>query len=184
MKIVVGISGSSGSIYARLLLDCLTQMEGLELALVISSNARENIKLELPNWNIESYGIPIFDKKDFSAPFASGSARWDALVVCPCSAGFLAKVASGLADDLMSRAAQVMLKERKKLILVFRESPLSLIHIENLKTVTLSGGIISLACPSFYTDAVDLNQILATVVHRVIDLLGLEYQSFRWGAQK
>ncbi|NOT37641.1 MAG: UbiX family flavin prenyltransferase [Saprospiraceae bacterium] len=181
MKIAIGISGSSGSIYAKLLMDKLITFPGLQLAMVISENARKNIVNELTDFIPESYGVKIYTSKDFNAPFASGSAQWDALVVCPCSAGFMCKVSSGLADDLMSRSAQVMLKERKKLILVFRETPLSLIHIDAMRTITLAGGIICPAIPSFYSGDKDLYSILSTVTNRVIDLLGIKNESFRWG---
>ncbi|MEO6190073.1 MAG: UbiX family flavin prenyltransferase [Saprospiraceae bacterium] len=181
MKIAIGISGSSGTIYAKLLLDKLSKISDIELALVVSKNAKANLNIEIPNFDLSTYGILEYASGDFNAPFASGSAKWDALVVCPCSAGFLAKVSSGLADDLMSRTAQVMLKERKKLILIFRETPLSLIHIENMKTVTLAGGIMCPAIPSFYSGSNNLNDILSSVTNRVIDLLGLESNSFEWG---
>ncbi len=181
MKIAVGISGSSGAIYAKLLLERLVKIEALELALVISDNALININLEIPDFNPQSWGIKEYKSFDFNAPFASGSANWDGLVVCPCSAGFMAKVAHGNASDLMSRAAQVMLKERKKLILVLREMPFSLIHIENMRLITLAGGIICPAIPSFYSGSSNLEEILATVPNRVMDLLGLNNQSFRWG---
>ncbi|MCC6815516.1 MAG: UbiX family flavin prenyltransferase [Saprospiraceae bacterium] len=181
MKIVVGVSGSSGTIYAKLLLEKLIQIDDLQLALIISDNAKKNIQNELPDFIPESYGIKIYSSNDFNAPFASGSAQWDALIVCPCSAGFMSKVSSGLADDLMSRTAQVMLKERKKLILVLRETPLSLMHIESMKLITLAGGIICPAIPSFYSRDKDLLTILSSVTNRVIDLVGLNSHSFRWG---
>ncbi|MEP7196985.1 MAG: UbiX family flavin prenyltransferase [Saprospiraceae bacterium] len=184
MKIVVAISGSSGSIYAKLLLDKLSQISSIQCAIVMSENARINLQLELPGFIIEDYGIKIFSISDFKAPFASGSAKWDGMIVCPCSAGFLSKVASGLAEDLMSRAAQVMLKERKKLVLVLRETPFSLIHIENMKTVSLSGGIICPAIPSFYSGAKGIEPILSTVTDRAIELLGIESNSFQWGSHQ
>jgi 4-hydroxy-3-polyprenylbenzoate decarboxylase len=181
MKIAIGISGSSGAAYARVLLDSLQKMENLEIGLVVSEQAKVNWNMENPEKSWDSYPFRYYDKHDFHAPFASGSAGWDALVVCPCSAGFLAKAAHGLADDLMSRAAQVMLKERKKLILVLRETPFSLIHIENMRMVTLAGGIICPAIPSFYSGPTRLDELLATVTNRVIDLCGLDSKSYRWG---
>jgi flavin prenyltransferase len=181
MKIVIAVSGSSGSRYARILIEKLQGMQGLELALVYSQQAMVNWKLENPDIEINSYAINSFGPSDFNAPFASGSARWDGMIVCPCSAGFLAKVASGIAEDLMSRAAQVMLKERKKLVLVFRETPLSLIHIENMKTVTLAGAILCPAIPSFYSNPNNLDEVLSTVTDRAIDLVGLDSKSYRWG---
>lgn len=181
MKIVIAVSGSSGSRYAKILIEKLQKMQELELALVYSQQALVNWKLENPEVDLNSYPINYYGPNDFNAPFASGSARWDGMIVCPCSAGFLAKVAAGIAEDLMSRAAQVMLKERKKLILIFRETPLSLIHIENMKTVTLSGAIVCPAIPSFYSNPKDLDEVLSTVTDRAIDLVGLDSKSYQWG---
>ncbi|HQX42935.1 MAG: UbiX family flavin prenyltransferase [Saprospiraceae bacterium] len=181
MKIVIAVSGSSGSRYAKILIEKLQKMQELELALVYSQQALVNWKLENPEVDLNSYPINYYGPNDFNAPFASGSARWDGMIVCPCSAGFLAKVATGIAEDLMSRAAQVMLKERKKLILVFRETPLSLIHIENMKKVTLAGAIVCPAVPSFYSKPKDLDEVLSTVTDRAIDLVGLDSKSYQWG---
>ena len=181
MKIVIAVSGSSGSRYAKILIEKLQKMQELELALVYSQQALVNWKLENPEVDLNSYPINYYGPNDFNAPFASGSARWDGMSVCPCSAGFLAKVATGIAEDLMSRAAQVMLKERKKLILVFRETPLSLIHIENMKKVTLAGAIVCPAVPSFYSKPKDLDEVLSTVTDRAIDLVGLDSKSYQWG---
>ena len=181
MKIVIAVSGSSGSRYAKILIEKLQKMQELELALVYSQQALVNWKLENPEVDLNSYPINYYGPNDFNAPFASGSARWDGMIVCPCSAGFLAKVATGIAEDLMSRAAQVMLKERKKLILVFRETPLSIIHIENMKKVTLAGAIVCPAVPSFYSKPKDLDEVLSTVTDRAIDLVGLDSKSYQWG---
>ena len=181
MKIVIAVSGSSGSRYAKILIEKLQKMQELELALVYSQQALVNWKLENPEVDLNSYPINYYGPNDFNAPFASGSARWNGMIVCPCSAGFLAKVATGIAEDLMSRAAQVMLKERKKLILVFRETPLSLIHIENMKKVTLAGAIVCPAVPSFYSKPKDLDEVLSTVTDRAIDLVGLDSKSYQWG---
>ncbi len=181
MKIAIGVSGSSGSRYAKILIESLSQIKDVELGLVFSQNARVNWNLENPEIKWDQYPLKYYDVADFSAPFASGSAGWDAVIICPCSAGFLAKVAQGLADDLMSRAAQVMLKERKKLILVLRETPFSLIHIENMRMITLAGGIVCPAIPSFYSNPQSLDEVLSTVTNRVIDLCGLDSKSYRWG---
>jgi flavin prenyltransferase len=181
MKIVIGISGSSGTIYAKYLIESLLKFTHIELAIVVSENAKKNIENELSDFQLESYEIKKYSQYDFNAPFASGSAQWDALIVCPCSAGFMAKVSNGIAEDLMSRAAQVMLKERKKLILVLRETPLSLIHIENMRNITLAGGIICPAIPSFYSNHYDIDNIISSVTNRVIDLVGIDSKSFRWG---
>lgn len=183
MKITIGIGGASGSIYAKTLLDTLVSIPGHEVNLVFSENALVNWKLEIPDKDLESYPFPKFSLRDFNAPFASGSAKWDAMIICPCSAGLLGRIANGVSDDLMSRAADVMLKERKKLILIFRETPLHLIHIDNMKKVTLAGGIVCPAIPSFYSQPVQLEDIARTVTDRALHLAGIDVPSFQWGSQ-
>jgi 4-hydroxy-3-polyprenylbenzoate decarboxylase len=115
------------------------------------------------------------------APFASGSAGFDTMIVCPCSMGTLGRVASGVSDDLITRAADVILKERRKLILLVRETPYNLIHINNMKTISEAGGIICPATPSFYSLPKTIEEVAATVINRVIDLVGFDYESYQWG---
>lgn len=181
MKIVIAIGGASGAIYARVLLDKLMKMDGHEISYVMSDNAEINWNLENEHHSINHYPFKRYTKSDFSAPFASGSAKYDAMIVCPCSAGLLGRIANGVSDDLITRAADVMLKERRKLILVFRESPLSLIHIENMKKVTLAGAIICPAIPSYYANPKTIEDIVSTVSLRAIELIGLDTGSFQWG---
>ena len=181
MKIVIGIAGSSGSIYAKDLINKLILKSEVQLAIVMSDNAMKNWEIEIGDNSYEKFSSMLYSKNDFMAPFASGSAQWDAMVVCPCSAGFLGRVASGVSDDLMTRTADVMLKERKKLIMVLRETPLNLIHIENMKSVTLAGGILCPAIPSFYSQPKTIEEVIGTVTNRVIDLLGVVNESYRWG---
>lgn len=182
-KIAVAITGASGSIYAKVLLDKLLKLSPQieELALVMSKNAKEVWQFELGNKDFENYPVKLYDKHDFMSPIASGSARFNALLVCPCSMGTLGRIAAGISDDLITRAADVMLKERRKLILLTRESPLNLIHINNMKTVTEAGGIICPASPSFYSLPKTFEELASTVVDRVIDLAGLQQDSYRWG---
>lgn len=182
-KLAVAVTGASGSIYAKLLLNKLLTLKDQleEVSLVLSDNAKDVWLHELGNKDYENYPFKIYAKKDFFAPFASGSARYSTLIICPCSMGTLARIAGGISDDLITRAADVMLKERRKLILVTRDTPLSLIHINNMKTVTEAGGIICPASPSFYSQPKNLDELAATVIDRVIDLAGLEQDSFRWG---
>lgn len=182
-KIVVAITGSSGSIYAKVLLDRLVQLENqLEtVAVVMSGNARFNWKLELGNEDFSRYPFDFYEKRDFMAPFASGSARFGTMIVCPCSMGTLGRIAAGVSDDLITRAADVILKERRRLIVVPRDTPLSLIHLRNMVAVTEAGGIIAPACPSFYSQPADFEALAATVVDRVLDLAGLDLTTFRWG---
>lgn len=183
IKIAVAVTGASGSIYARILLDKLVELKDQldEVAIVMSDNAREVWQIELGNDSYKNYPFKVYGKNDFSAPFASGSAKFNCLVICPCSMGTLARIASGISNDLITRAADVILKERRKLILVTRDTPLNLIHINNMKTVTEAGGIICPASPSFYSLPKNIDELAATVVNRVVDLIGLEASSFRWG---
>jgi 4-hydroxy-3-polyprenylbenzoate decarboxylase len=181
-KIVVAITGASGAIYAKLLLDKLQQLNNqiAEVGVVMSDNAKQVWEFELDNKDYEKLPFKFYAKTDFLAPFASGSARFDTMVIIPCSMGTLGRIASGVSDDLIARAADVILKERRKLILVARDMPLSLIHIRNMQTVTEAGGIICPAVPSFYSKPKTIEDLAMTVVNRVIDLAGLENESFRW----
>ncbi len=182
-KIVVAVGGSSGSIYAKVLFDRLQQnpAQWSAVGVVMSDNARFNWSYELGNEDYRNYPFDFYEKKDFMAPFASGSAKYDTMIVCPCSMGVLGRIAAGVSDDLTTRAADVILKERRRLILVPRDTPLSLIHINNMKTVTEAGGIICPAAPSFYSKPTTFEALAATVIDRVLDLSGLELESYRWG---
>jgi len=182
-KIVIAVTGASGAIYARLLLNKLQQLDSqvAEVGVVMSDNARQVWKLELDNEDYNNYPFKFYDKNDFMAPFASGSAKYDTMVIVPCSMGTLGRIASGISNDLTTRAADVILKERRKLILVARDTPFSLIHIRNMQTVTEAGGVICPAVPSFYSKPQTVEEVALTVVNRVIDLMGLDDQSYRWG---
>lgn len=184
-KVIVGLGGSSGAIYGRLLLDRLKSIpdQVAEVGVVMSRNAMVNWELEMKDISIHSFGFKVYDNADFHAPFASGSARFTKMIICPCSMGTLARIAHGLSDDLMTRAADVILKERRQLILVPRETPFSLIHLENMRTLTLAGGIICPAIPSFYSGAESVEQACLTVVDRVLDLAGFEIDTYRWGME-
>jgi flavin prenyltransferase len=182
-KLILGLGGSSGAIYARLLLERLAGIKEQydEIGIVMSKNARINWNLEIVDRSIESFGHKIYATDDFNAPFASGSARFDTMIICPCSMGTLARIANGYSDDLMTRAADVILKERRKLIVVPRETPFSLIHIDNMRKLTEAGGIICPAIPSFYSKPDTIEKLCMTVVDRVLDLAGFQLDSFRWG---
>ncbi len=182
-KIVVAATGASGSIYFKLLLDKLQTLHEQwdEVAVVMSDNAVDVWQTELGNNDHHKYPFTFFTKNDFSAPFASGSGRFDTMIIVPCSMGTLGRIASGISNDLISRAADVVLKERRKLILVVRDTPYNLVHIRNMETVTLAGGIICPATPSFYSRPTTIEAVAETVVDRVIDLAGLDIDTFRWG---
>ena len=182
-KVVVAITGASGSIYSKLLLERLLDLntQCSDLAVVISNNAKEVWQTEIGNKDYGNYPFKYYEKNDFTAPFASGSAKYDVMVVIPCSMGTFGRIANGISDDLVSRAADVILKERRKLILVVRDMPYNLIHIRNMETITLAGGIICPATPSFYSHPKTIEEVAGTVVDRVIDLMGLEHTTYRWG---
>lgn len=185
-KVVIAITGASGAIYAKLILDKLVQLKDQyeEVGIIMSKNAKDIWETELGNDSYKNYPFTIYEKNDFSAPFASGSAKFNTMIVAPCSMGTLGRIASGISDDLVTRAADVILKERRKLILMVRETPYHLIHIKNMETVTLAGGIICPATPSFYSLPKSIEELAATVVDRLLDLAGFNLHSFRWGSNK
>src|SRR6266446_870336 len=180
-KIVLAITGASGSIYAKLLLDKLLMIKNQwhELSLVMTENAKLVWKTELENTDYTGYEVTFYSQQDFSAPFASGSGNYDTMIIAPCSMGTLGRIATGISNDLITRAADVILKERRKLICVIRDTPYNLIHIRNMETITLAGGIICPATPSFYSKPKTIEEAAATVVDRVIDLAGLQINTFR-----
>jgi len=182
-KIVIAVTGASGSIYAKLLIEKLLSVkeQWSELSLVMSNNAKEVWKTEIGNEDYKNNPVRYFDKYDFSAPFASGSARYNIMMIAPCSMGTLGRIASGTSDDLVTRAADVILKERRKLLLMIRDTPYNLIHIKNMETVTLAGGIICPATPSFYSRPKTIEDVALTVVDRMLDLAGFDISTGRWG---
>lgn len=181
-KIIVAITGASGSVYAKVLLDKLAALQDQieSVGIVMSDNAKDVWKFELGDTSYDNLPFKIYNKNDFFAPFASGSAKYEYMVICPCSMGTMARIATGISNDLTTRAADVILKERRKLILVTRDTPLSLIHIENMRTITLAGGIILPAAPSFYSKPQSFEDLAATVVDRIIDQIGLTQDTYRW----
>lgn len=184
-KIVVAITGASGSIYARSLLQKLAAIDSqwTELGVIMSTNAREVWQTELEDNSYDKLPGRLYTTQDFSAPFASGSGRFDTMIIIPCSMGTLGRIASGISNDLVSRAADVILKEKRKLICVVRETPYNLVHIRNMETLTLAGGIICPATPSYYSKPKTVEEVAATVVDRVLDLAGFDISTFRWGSK-
>jgi 4-hydroxy-3-polyprenylbenzoate decarboxylase len=182
-KIVVAITGASGSVYAKILLDKLQQVAEQidDVSIVMSLNAKTVWETEIGNTSYLNLPFRFFEKHDFNAPFASGSAKYNCMFVVPCSMGTLGRIATGVSDDLITRAADVVLKERRKLILMVRETPYNLIHIKNMETVTQAGGIICPCSPSFYSQPKTIEAAAATVVDRALDLAGIEIASYIWG---
>ena len=184
-KIVVAITGASGSIYAKMLLEKLSVLreQWEELSVIMTDNARQVWHTELGNEDYKKISAKFYSTQDFLAPFASGSGQYDTMIIIPCSMGTLGRIATGVSNDLITRAADVILKERRKLICVARDTPYNLIHIRNMETITLAGGIICPASPSFYSKPQNIEEVVATVVDRVLDLAGMKAKSFRWGGE-
>ncbi len=172
MKILVAITGATGALYAQRLLDNLDPGKH-ELHVVLSNYAQQVISVELPGGLKLPAGVPVHNLKSMNAPFASGSNPPDVMVVIPCTMGTMGRIAHGYSEDVLLRAADVTLKEKKKLILVPRETPFSLIHIKNMELLILAGAIIMPANPSFYSGAGSVVQVVDTVVARVLDHMGI-----------
>jgi len=182
-KVIVGVTGASGALYGKLLLDRLVSLgdQVAECGVIFSATSIPVWEFELGSFDPAAIPFRVYDPGDFFAPMASGSAGFDIMIIAPCSMGTLGRIASGVSNDLMTRAADVMLKERRQLILVPREAPLSLIHIRNMQLFTEAGGVICPASPSFYSHPKTIEELAMTVVERVLSLAGFEFPSFRWG---
>jgi 4-hydroxy-3-polyprenylbenzoate decarboxylase len=183
-KIVIGVTGASGAPYAKRVIESLAGK--VELAACLSETAPEVWALEVGGdvreW-LASKSVPCFGLRDYRAPFASGSAGWHAMLVVPCSMGTAARIAHGISDNLLTRTADVMLKEKRTLVLVPRETPLSIIHLENLTALARAGATILPAMPSFYGKPQTLDDAVGTVVARVLDHVGVAHDiGKRWGA--
>lgn len=184
-KLIVSVTGASGAVYARILLDRLQKMEDQvsSVGVIFSSNARAVWNYELGGvFQPDSPLVTQYAHDDLFAPLSSGSSDFDTMIICPCSMGTLGRIAAGVSDDLITRAADVMLKERRKLILVPRETPYNLLHLHNMTRLTESGAIICPATPSFYSKPATIEMLALTVVERVLSLAGLESEHYRWGS--
>jgi len=182
-KIIIAVTGASGAIYAKVLFDRLLQMKDQweKVGVIMSDNAKLVWEQELGNRNFDDYPFDFYNKGNFFAPFASGSANYGSMIICPCSMGTMSRIAGGISNDLVTRAADVILKERRRLILMVRETPYNLIHINNMKTITEAGGIICPASPSFYSQPKDFESLALTVVDRCLDLSNFKIDTYRWG---
>ena len=185
-KIVVAVTGASGAIYAKVLFDKLMQMKDQikDVGILMSENAKFVWETELGDKAFENLPFSFYEKQDFTAPFASGSANFGTMIICPCSMGTMGRIASGISNDLTTRTADVMLKERRKLILLARETPYNLIHIKNMKSITEAGGIICPATPSFYSKPRNFEELASTVIDRVLTLSGLQNDAYSWGKKQ
>ncbi|GIV28361.1 MAG: aromatic acid decarboxylase [Bacteroidia bacterium] len=186
-KIVVAITGASGSLYAKLLMDEVLKHSSQfkEISVVMTTNAKEVWEYELKNKDYKNYPFQFWEQNNFYAPFASGSAGYTDMIICPCSTGMLGRIANGISNDLISRAADVMLKERKKLVLVVREMPYNLIHLQNMMTLTQAGAIICPASPSLYHLPQNIEHLLMSVVHRVLSLIDIyPEKQYKWNTDE
>jgi 4-hydroxy-3-polyprenylbenzoate decarboxylase len=181
-KIILAVTGASGAVYANKLLEKLGNLKEppTDIAVVFSGTANEIWEYEIGSRFNAVPPAKLYSNDSYSAPFASGSSSYGTMIVCPASMGTIGRIACGVSDDLICRAADVMLKERRKLILVPRETPYNLIHIRNFETLTLAGAIICPATPSFYSKPATIDELVMTVVDRIIDLAGLPNDSYRW----
>jgi flavin prenyltransferase len=180
MKLVIAATGASGAIYLQRLLeqiDCAAH----EVHLVMSAYAEKVAKQELDRFRIPT-GVSRHSENDMNVPFVSGSARFDAMVIVPCSMATLGRIASGSSDTALLRAVDVFLKERRKLIVVLRETPWNLIHARNVVTLLEAGAVVLPAIPSFYSRPDSVMAVVDTVVWRILDQIGLPSPSaYRWG---
>lgn len=182
-KIIVAVTGASGSVYARLLLRELLKTDAVaEIALVFSDNGVKVAEYEGQDLSFAENDprVKIYFNDDMFSPPASGSAKYDAMVIMPCSAGSMGRIACGVSGDLISRAADVMLKERRKLLLVLRETPLSTIHLKNMVSLSEAGAVVIPASPSFYSHPDTIEDLCMTIVERVISQLGFDMPSYEW----
>jgi 4-hydroxy-3-polyprenylbenzoate decarboxylase len=181
-KIIVAITGASGSVYAKNLLAKLANLKHppAEIAVIFSDNAKEIWEYEIGQKYKAKAPAKEFDNSSFFAPFASGSSDYDTMIICPASMGMIGRIACGTSENLIARAADVMLKERRKLILVPRETPYNLIHLKNMETLTLAGAVICPATPSFYSNPRTIDDLVYTVVERILSLAGFEADTYRW----
>jgi 4-hydroxy-3-polyprenylbenzoate decarboxylase len=181
-KIVIAVTGASGSIYALKLIEKLSRLNSPpeEIGVIFSDTGREIWESETGQKFISAFPTKEYNNKTLYAPFASGSSLFDSMIICPASMGTIARIANGTSGDLISRTADVMLKERRRLIIVPRETPYNLIQIKNMKTLTLAGAIICPASPSFYSNPQTVEDLVMTVVDRITDLAGFDNNCFRW----
>jgi len=181
-KIILAITGASGSIYAQQLLQKLQSLKEppKEIAVIFSDTAKEIWVYETGSEYLPEPPAKEYDNINFHASFASGSSRYDTMIICPASMGIMGRIANGTSDDLIARAADVILKEKRKLIIVPREAPYNHIHIKNMETLSLAGAVICPASPSFYSKPRTIEELANTIVDRIISLADFENDSYQW----
>lgn len=180
-KIIIGITGASGSIYAKVLIEKIIKYSNYLLTVVYTETAQKIWKYELnEDLILETERIKLYENNNLFAPPSSGSSGYNYMIIIPCSMGMLGRIANGIANDLISRSADVILKENKKLIIVPRETPYNLIHIENMKKIILCGGIIIPACPAFYHKPESINDLINSVIDKILRQLDIKSNFINW----
>lgn len=181
-KIIVAVTGASGMLYAKLLIGYLSRLIVApgEIAVIFSDTARRIWEEETGEVYKPVSPAKQYENDNFFAPFASGSSDYDSMIICPASMGMISRIANGISGDLTARAADVMLKEKRKLILVPREAPYNIIHLRNMEQLTLAGAVVCPASPSFYSHPATIDELLMTVVERIVVLTGFKADTYRW----
>lgn len=182
--IIVGITGASGAVLGQMLLEKLRVLipSQKRLKVVITDTGREVWKYELGTPMPDTNGFQVYRDNELFADIASGSAGYETMIVCPCSMGSVGRIASGVSSGLLTRAADVMLKERRRLVLVVRETPLNLIHLRNLTSVTEAGAIVFPASPFYYHKPGSMVELLNPMIDRILQIAGIESDTYRWGS--
>ncbi len=184
MKLILAITGASGSIYAKRIIDLLEKNKSVlkikDIAVIFSQTGIKVWNHEINNYKINQIPFKIYDNNNYFTPFASGSSNYDIMIICPATMGTIGKIANTIADNLIVRTADVILKENKKLIVVPREMPYNLIHIENMRKIILAGAKICPASPSFYAKPKNYNQLIDTVVQKIFKLAKINIKFFEW----
>lgn len=184
MKILLGISGASGAIYAKKIIEYFSNNKENELSLIFTDTAKKVWEYEINDFQMKDISFEIYENDDFFTPAASGSSDFEAMIVCPCSMGTMAKIANGIADNLLTRAADVMLKENKRLVIVPREMPYNLIHISNMKKLMEAGAKICPASPSFYQKPQTIDELVVSVVQKILNLVDIRINTINWNPKK
>lgn len=183
-KILIASTGASGSIYFDQIIKKLEQHSNLfkEVAIVLSKNAKDVFNYELNKEFItpKNNTFKLYNHNDYFVPFASGSSSFDSMIIIPCSMGTLARIANGISENLITRAADVMLKERRNLVLVTRETPLNTIHIDNMKKISMAGGLIFPASPSFYFNQKTIEDVVDNLISRVLNSINIDTNFKKW----
>jgi flavin prenyltransferase len=184
-KLILAVTGASGSVYAAMLMKKISGMQDQvgEAGIVFSKTALKVWEHELNETPIIPELFTRYECDDFFSPLASGSAGYDSMIICPCSMGTLGRIANGISDDLITRAADVILKEKRNLIMVPRETPYNLLHIRNMEKLIHAGALILPATPSFYSKPADIESLLMTVVERILVHAGFNIDHFKWGSK-